>query len=68
MKKRVDPNQLASDADLDPHCEFIVSAFDSLPTECRLPITFANRLDPEQVRQNVGPDLDSICLPLRWYS
>ena len=25
---------------------------------CRLPITFANSLDPDQDRQNVGPGLD----------
>ena len=25
---------------------------------CRLPITFANGLDPYQDRQNVGPDLE----------
>ena len=31
-------------------------------------VTFANRLDPDQARQNVGPDLDPICLTLRWYS
>ena len=28
----------------------------------------ANRLDPDQAQQNVGPDLDPICLTLRWYS
>ena len=27
-------------------------------------ITFANRLDPDQARQNVGPDLDPNCLIL----
>ena len=31
-------------------------------------ITFANRLDPDQARQNVGPDLDPNCLTLKWYS
>ena len=25
-------------------------------------ITFANSLDPDQARQNVGPDLDPNCL------
>ena len=25
---------------------------------CRPLITFANRLDPDQARQNVGPDMD----------
>ena len=31
-------------------------------------IAFANSLNPDQARQNVGPDLDPICLILRWYS
>ena len=29
---------------------------------------FANSSDPDQARQNVGPDLDPICLTLSWYS
>ena len=29
---------------------------------CRLLITFANSFDPDQARQNVGPDLDPNCL------
>ena len=29
---------------------------------CHLLITFANSLDPDQERQNVGPDLGQICL------
>ena len=35
---------------------------------CRLLITFANSFDPDQDRQNVGPDLDPNCLTLWWYS
>ena len=31
---------------------------------CRLLITFANSLAPDQDRQNVGPDLDLNCLTL----
>ena len=31
-------------------------------------LTFANSLDPDQARQNIGPDLDRNCLTLRWYS
>ena len=31
---------------------------------CRLLITFANSLDTDQARQNVGPDLDPNCLML----
>ena len=37
------------------------SVFNSLPASgdfCHLLITFANSLDPDQARQNVGPDLD----------
>ena len=30
----------------------------------RLLLTFANSLDPDQARQNVGPDLDPNCLTL----
>ena len=44
--------------------------FNSLPPRgdcCCLLITFANSLDPDQARQNVGPDLDLNCLTLRWY-
>ena len=29
---------------------------------CHLLISFANSLDPDQARQNVGPDLDPNCL------
>ena len=29
---------------------------------CHLLKTFAYRLDPDQARQNIGPDLDPICL------
>ena len=30
-------------------------------------ITFANSLDPDQARQNVGPNLDPNCLTPRWF-
>ena len=33
-----------------------------LGVTCRLLITFANSLDPDQARQNVGPDQDPNCL------
>ena len=35
---------------------------------CRLLITFANSLDPDQAWQNVGPDLNPNCLTFWWYS
>ena len=31
---------------------------------CHLGITFANKLNPDQDQQNVGPDLDPNCLTL----
>ena len=43
----------------------ICFVFDSLPARgnfCCLMITFVNSLDPDQARQNVGPDLDPNCL------
>ena len=49
---------------------FAKNVFNSLPTSgnfCCLLITFANSLNPDQARQNVGPDLDPNCLTLRWY-
>ena len=30
-------------------------------------ITFANSLDPDQARENNGPDLDPSCLTSKWY-
>ena len=39
----------------------------TLPTSgnfCHLLITFANSFDPDQARQNVGPDLDPNCLTM----
>ena len=41
------------------------SVFNSLPTSgdlCHLLITFANSLEPDQARQNVGPALEPNCL------
>ena len=38
-------------------CSLINSAY-----WCRLLIAFANRLDADQARQNVGPDWDPNCL------
>ena len=30
-------------------------------------MTFSNRLDPDQAQQYLGPNLDPICLTLRWW-
>ena len=38
--------------------------FSLLAVTCRLLITFANSLDPDQDRQNVSPDLDPNCFTL----
>ena len=35
--------------------------------KCCLLITFANSLDTYQARQKIEPDVDPICLTLRWY-
>ena len=35
---------------------------------CRLLIIFANSLDPDQDRQNVGPDVYPNSLTLWWFS
>ena len=40
----------------------------SLPTTCRLLITFANSLDPDQAWHSVRPELDPNYLTLWWYS
>ena len=45
----------------------IVEQYNSLHASgefCCLLITFANSLDPDQDQQNVGSDLDPICLTL----
>ena len=48
----------------------LTEQFNSFPAcgdFCRLLITFANSLDPDQAWQNVGPDLDPNCLTLWLY-
>ena len=42
----------------------LVSNFLASGDFCCLLITFANSLDPDQDRQDVGPDLDPNCLTL----
>ena len=41
-----------------------INSFPASSDLCRLLITFANSLDPDQARQNVRPDLDPNCLTL----
>ena len=48
-----------------------LAPFNSFPASgdfYRLLIIYANSLDPDQARQNFGPDLDPNCLTLWWYS
>ena len=45
-----------------------VNSFPTRSDFCWLLTTFANSLDPDQARRFVGPDLDPICLTLRWCS
>ena len=50
---------------------YFVQCFNSFTASghfCHLLITFANSLDTDQARQNVGPDLNPNCLTLWWYS
>ena len=42
----------------------IINYFLASSDFCHLLKTYANSLDPDQDRQNVGPDLDSNCLTL----
>ena len=45
---------------------FSFNSFPAVGDFCCLLITFANSLDPDQARQNIGPDLDPNCLTLWW--
>ena len=66
--KKLEPNEINLSQDFS---QKLVTrscfVFNSLPARvyfCCLLITFANSLDPDRARQNVGPDLDPICLTL----
>ena len=55
--KKLEP----SENDFSQGFSLRVVCINSLPASgsfCHLLITFANSLDPDQARQNVGPDLD----------
>ena len=69
--KKLEPNDINSSQGFS---QKVVSTscfvFNSLPTRADfycLFITFANNLEPDQARQNVGPDLDPNSLSFRWY-
>ena len=42
----------------------VVNSLPACNNFCRLLITFANNLDPDQARQHVRPDLDPNCLTI----
>ena len=44
----------------------INSSFPASDDFCRLLITIANSLDPDQAQQNIGPYLDPYCLACWW--
>ena len=44
-----------------PHTQLWVCILFIFAYKCHLLITFANSLDPDQARHNVGPDLDPNC-------
>ena len=46
---------------------FVFNSLSARSDFCCLLVTFANSLDPDQVRQNVRPDLGPNCLTLKWY-
>ena len=46
---------------------FVLNSLHARSNFCCLLVTFANSLDPDQARQNVGPDLDPNCLTPLWY-
>ena len=50
----------------DLHC-FSCRFYNSL-SPCIAADNFCKQFGPRPVRQNVRPDLDPICLTLRWYS
>ena len=69
--KKLEPNEINSSQGysqkvVSTSC-FVFNSLSSRGHFCCLLITFANSLDSDQARQNVGPDLDPNCLTLRWY-
>ena len=42
----------------------MINSFLASDDFCRLLVAYANSLDPDQDRHNVGPDLDIYCLTL----
>ena len=62
--KKLEPNEINFSQGFNQKEVSSCFAFNSLPARgdsCCLPITFANSLDPDQARLNVGPDLEPNC-------
>ena len=69
--KKLEPNEINfsqgfSQKVVSTSC-FVFNLFPARGDFCCLLITFANSLDPDQARQNVGPNLDPNCLTPGWY-
>ena len=63
--KKLEPNEINFSQGFSQKVVSSCFVFNSLPARgdiCCLLITFANSLDPDQARQNLGPDLDPNCL------
>ena len=54
----------ALDSDAAANYEYLINSFPASGDFCHLLITVAKSLDPDQARQNVGPDLDPNFLTL----
>ena len=64
--KKLEPNEINyshsfSQKLVSTSC-FIFNSLAAGGDSCRLLITFANSLGPDQAQQNVGPDMDPNCL------
>ena len=60
--KKLEPSEIDFSQGFSQKVSKSCSVFNSLTTSDHLLITFANSLDPDQVRQNVVPNLDPNCL------
>ena len=72
--KQTNINNLSSAEDahkvlkVNPPTLACLNSFPASGDFCRLLITFANSLDPDQARQNIGPVLNPNCFTLLGYS
>ena len=63
---KLDPNEISFSQHFSQKVEstscFVFNSLSARGNFCCLLIIFTNSLDPDQARQNVGPDLDPNCL------